>query len=45
MGKDLFDGGGTLADGVEGAWVAVVNKVGGVVVGARSTIILMQGSI
>ena len=45
MGKDLFDGGGTLADGVEGAWVAVVDKVGGVVVGARATIILMQGSI
>ena len=44
MGKDLFDGGGTLADGVEGAWVAVVDKVGGVVIGAGSTVVLNQNN-
>ena len=39
---DLLDGGRALADAVEGAWVAVVDKVGGVVVGAGSTVVLNQ---
>ena len=39
-GADLFNGGWTLANGVEWAGVAIVDKVGWVVVGARSTVIL-----
>ena len=41
---DLLDGGRALADAVEGAWVAVVDKVGGVVIGAGSTVVLNQNN-
>ena len=41
-GADLFNGGWTLANGVEWAGVAIVDKVGWVVVGARSTVILQH---
>ena len=41
---DLLDGSRALADAVEGAWVAVVDKVGGVVIGAGSTVVLNQNN-
>ena len=41
---DLLDGRRALADAVEGAWVAVVDKVGGVVIGAGSTVVLNQNN-